>query len=109
MSIVFEDDVAAPRGHHNSTIIDWSFLDKMKVGQSLLVDKVEFSEKTGWPKRLYYPHDYDYTDPNTKPDEVYYGIDEIRQHFSIQMKKRRYGYATRTVEKNKSFRVWRTS
>ena len=102
MSIVFEDGVDINRPRQKGSLIDWSFLDRMKVGQSLLVDRAEFSEKTGWPKC------YDFSD-RSNPTLGYYPIADIRQHFYTQMKKRGYVYATRTVEKDKSFRVWRIS
>tara|TARA_Y100000114_G_C11640906_1_gene269201 strand:+ start:313 stop:642 length:330 start_codon:yes stop_codon:yes gene_type:complete len=107
MSIVFEDGVDINDQKQKGTLIDWSFLDRMKIDQSLLVDRVEFSEKTGWPKRYYYPPDYDYLDPSTKPDEVYYRIEEIRQRFCSQMKRRGYKYVSRAVIKDQSFRIWR--
>tara|TARA_Y100000114_G_C11545250_1_gene224550 strand:- start:239 stop:568 length:330 start_codon:yes stop_codon:yes gene_type:complete len=107
MSIVFENNIPLNHPRKDGTYIDWSFLDEMKIDQSLLVDRAEFSEKTGFPKHLHYPPDYDYTDPSTKPDEVYARVEEIRQHFIRQMKKRGYKYASRTVVKGKSFRIWR--
>lgn len=103
MSIVFEDGVDINRPRQKGTLIDWSFLDRMKVDQSLLVDRVEFSDKTGWPQC------YDFSDPSKEAELNYYPIADIRQHFCSQMKKRGYGYVTRTIEKDKSFRVWRTS
>ena len=100
MSIMFEDGVDINRPKQKGTLIDWSFLDDMKVNQSLLVDRVEFSKKTGWPKR------YEFSD-RSNPTLDYYPIVDIRQHFYAQMKKRGYKYVSRSVIKDQSFRIWR--
>ena len=100
MSIVFEDGVDINRPRQKGTLIDWSFLDDMKGNQSLLVDRVEFSKKTGWPKC------YDFSD-RSNPTLDYYPIVDIRQHFYTQMKKRGYKYVSRSVIKDQSFRIWR--